>query len=120
MSSISKGLGVSLSAMTQIADRLERDELVHRVADDSDRRIRSLQLTERGENIMRRREECRVQAVEAAMKRLTPPSRREIQSALEMLLQAGAAVNGKKSIKPILPAALVAGGDNGSSQKVNS
>ncbi len=49
MSVLSRELGVSLSAMTQIADRLERAKMVSRVAEDSDRRVRCLQLTQKGE-----------------------------------------------------------------------
>ena len=39
MSALGRKLGVSLSAMTQIADRLERADMVKRVAEDSDRRV---------------------------------------------------------------------------------
>ena len=49
MSALSREFGVSLSAMTRIADRLERARLVKRVAEGGDRRIRHLQLTPRGE-----------------------------------------------------------------------
>ena len=45
MSALSREFGVSLSAMTRIADRLERAGLVTRVARDDDRRVRRLQLT---------------------------------------------------------------------------
>ena len=48
MSVLSQELGVSLSALTQMADRLERAKLVARVASGKDRRVRHLQLTERG------------------------------------------------------------------------
>ena len=58
MSSLSRELGVSQSAMTQIADRLERARLVRRTFEGSDRRIRSLQLTPRGQKIMQLREEA--------------------------------------------------------------
>ena len=45
MSSLGRELGVSLSAITQIADRLERAGLVTRVAKGGDRRVRRLELT---------------------------------------------------------------------------
>ena len=61
MSVLSRELGVSLSAMTQIADRLERARLVKRQFEGTDRRVRSLQLTSRGQKIMQAREEARVQ-----------------------------------------------------------
>ena len=58
MSALGRELGVSLSAMTQIADRLERARLVKRVAKGGDRRVRCLQLTDGGEKIMRLRQKC--------------------------------------------------------------
>ncbi len=61
MSALSRELGVSLSAMTQIADRMERAKLVRRVPEGTDRRIRCLQLAERGRQIMRRHEQARVE-----------------------------------------------------------
>ena len=54
MSVLSRELGVSLSALTQIADRLERTRLVKRVVEENDRRVRCLQLTARGEKMTRR------------------------------------------------------------------
>lgn len=60
MSALSRELGVSLSALTQIADRLERARLVKRVAAGNDRRVRCLQLTVRAEKMMRKRREVRV------------------------------------------------------------
>src|SRR5438477_7631090 len=47
MSVLGRELNVSLSAMTQIADRLERARLVKRVTVGDDRRVRCLQLTGR-------------------------------------------------------------------------
>jgi DNA-binding MarR family transcriptional regulator len=82
MSALSRELGVSLSAMTQIADRLERAHLVQRVATGSDRRIKCLQLTPRGEKIMRIREDVRAQRAAAMLEHL-PPTVRE--GALESL-----------------------------------
>jgi len=106
MSSLSRELGVSLSAMTQIADRLERAKLVSRVAEQSDRRIRSLQLTPQGEKIMHRRENSRIRSVSAVLNHLSPTARKEILAALETLLKASMAAktekasNGKQAADP--------------------
>jgi DNA-binding MarR family transcriptional regulator len=91
MSALSRELGVSLSAMTQIADRLERGQLVQRVAVGTDRRVRCLKLTERGEEMMRRREEARVRSVLAILEHLPRPARKEILAALKLLERACAA-----------------------------
>ncbi|MHB1038301.1 MAG: MarR family winged helix-turn-helix transcriptional regulator [Pirellulales bacterium] len=88
MSALGRELGVSQSAMTQIADRLERAGLVHRVTEETDRRVRSLQLTPRGEKIMRSREADRVERVTAILDRLSPKARNQALSTLEMLADA--------------------------------
>jgi DNA-binding MarR family transcriptional regulator len=93
MSALSRGLGVSLSAMTQLADRLERAGLVTRVAEESDRRVRHLQLTRHGERILRFREQARVQRVLSVLEHLSPETRREVLAALETLLDACAQVH---------------------------
>ncbi len=54
MTVLGRKSGVTLSAMTQIADRLERAGLVKRTFAGTDRRMRCLQLTPRGQRIMRR------------------------------------------------------------------
>jgi DNA-binding MarR family transcriptional regulator len=95
MSALSRELGVSLSAMTQIADRLERARLVKRVAEGSDRRIRCLQLTDRGKDIMHQHEDSHVKSVLAAMGRLTPEAREQILAGLETLIDACSAGNGE-------------------------
>jgi DNA-binding MarR family transcriptional regulator len=88
MSTLGRELGVSLSAMTQIADRLERAALVRRVAEGSDRRVRCLQLTPQGESMMRRRQEARVRRILAVLAHVAPESRAEIRAALETLHRA--------------------------------
>jgi DNA-binding MarR family transcriptional regulator len=88
MSALGRELGVSLSAMTRIADRLERARLVERVAVGDDRRIRRLRLTPRGETIMRRRHEARVRNVSAVLAGLSPQEATEVQNALEALMDA--------------------------------
>jgi len=95
MSALGRELGVSLSAMTQIADRLERARLVKRVAGGTDRRIRCLRLTPRGARIMRLREEARVHRVLAALEHLSPQVRSEVVVALETLLGACDATRGR-------------------------
>ena len=89
MSAIGRELGVSLSAMTQTADRLERVRLVERVSNGDDRRVRCLRLTERGETMMRRREQSRLARVCAALRRLTPKNRTAAVDALNLLVEAG-------------------------------
>jgi DNA-binding MarR family transcriptional regulator len=88
MSLLGKELGVSLSAMTQIADRLERAKLVSRVGRENDRRVRCLELTRHGEKIMHRREQSRIQNVSAVLKNVSGSARKEIVAAMEILMKA--------------------------------
>jgi DNA-binding MarR family transcriptional regulator len=94
MSALSRELGVSLSAMTQIADRLERARLVKRVAKKSDRRIRRLRLTARGEKLMRSRDEARVGRIRLVLERLSPAARDDVLATLNMLIRACAPPGG--------------------------
>ena len=98
MSALSRELGVSLSAITQIADRLERARLVTRVAEENDRRIRCLQLTPHGEHVMRQREDVRIQHVLTVLEHLSPEMRQEMQSSLETLLEACATLKNEEAI----------------------
>ena len=88
MSALSRELHVSLSAMTQIADRLEGARLVKRVAEENDRRIRCVKLTQRGEKMLHERRQARVHRARAVLKNLSPTVRGQVRAALETLLQA--------------------------------
>ncbi|MGO9112789.1 MAG: MarR family winged helix-turn-helix transcriptional regulator [Thermoguttaceae bacterium] len=92
MSALSRALGVSHSALTQIADRLERARLVKRVAEENDRRVRCLQLTARGEKMTRKRREARVQRALAVLEHLSAPQREAVRASLEILVDACSAV----------------------------
>jgi DNA-binding MarR family transcriptional regulator len=94
MSALSRELGVSLSAMTQIADRLERSQWVRRVTEDKDRRVRCLQLTPEGEALMRQRKTARVQRILAALSRLSIKERAQVSAAFETLVRASHASQG--------------------------
>ncbi len=113
MSAVSRELGVSLSAMTQLADRLERAELVKRVAQGGDRRVRCLQLTEHGAKMMRYHEEVRVHRISVALEHLAPNARNQVTVALQTMIQACIATKGQdrhpkktSSLSPVSEALL--------------
>jgi DNA-binding MarR family transcriptional regulator len=91
MTALSEELGLSVSAVTQIADRLERAGFVERVGEPDDRRVRNLQLTPEGAAMMRSRREVRVRRMAEALERLSPEMRRTVLQALHALLDAGLA-----------------------------
>ncbi len=92
MGSLSRELGITHSAITQIADRLERAGVVERVAEPDDRRCKSLRLTGSGRERMRSRRESRVLSVMQALGQLTAEDRDAVVNGLRMLFEAGAAV----------------------------
>ncbi|MCX7428194.1 MAG: MarR family transcriptional regulator [Planctomycetia bacterium] len=93
MSSLGRELGVSLSAMTQIADRLELARLVRRIPDPTDRRVKCLELTPRGQRTMRRRQEARARRVVEILGRLSADERAGALATFETLLDACAATS---------------------------
>ena len=89
VSAIGEELSISVSAATQIADRLERAGFVERIAEPDDRRMRKLRLTAHGADVMLSRREARIQSAAAALEQLPPSARDEVLDALQVLLDAG-------------------------------
>jgi Transcriptional regulators len=91
LSQISDTLGISASAVTQIADRLEKAGMVERAAvepGEGDRRARYLELTEQGRTLMEQRRQARVAKVAAALEHLSPHEREWVEGAVTALLRA--------------------------------
>lgn len=91
MSQLSRQLGVSMSSMTQIADRLERAGMVARQASEPDRRVRCLILTPRGRRALQAREKVRQQRLAEAFSALDAGAREKLLAGLEVLQGACAA-----------------------------
>lgn len=93
MSQVGDSLSISVSAVTQMADRLERAGLVERVAEPGgDRRTRYLQLTRHGQTTLEERNAMRVSRAAAALNQLTAEQRQSILDALETLQSAARAI----------------------------
>ena len=75
MSALSREMGISLSAVTQVADRLERSGLVERVVEAGDHRVKCLQLTGRGREVVDARNTKRVQRILDALNEMNPEDR---------------------------------------------
>lgn len=101
MTALSKDLGISLSAITQIADRLERSDMVERVNETDDRRVKSLRLTSRGVEIIEQRMERRTHRVVQALARISPEARQEVLVALGVLLDASLAAD--PDVQDVIP-----------------
>jgi DNA-binding MarR family transcriptional regulator len=88
MSELSRELGVSQSAITQLADRLEHAKMVTRGSLDDDRRMRTLQLTPRARKMLRLREQNRVGRVMVILKRMSALERNAVLAAMACLRDA--------------------------------
>ena len=88
ISGISAECGSSISAATQIADRLEKSGLVERLASEEDRRQRVLSLTSKGLEWMRIRREDRTQAAARVLQKLPPRDREIVLDGVNRLLRA--------------------------------
>jgi len=89
-SSLGEELGLSVSAVTQMANRLESIGLLARIEDPSDRRVKHLTLTPLGLQLMRRRQDRRVRLLESALVHMGDNRQEEFIRILEELLDASA------------------------------
>jgi DNA-binding MarR family transcriptional regulator len=88
VSGLARELGTSVSAVTQIADRLESSGMVERLAGTQDRRTRSLRLTDHGTGLLRAREGRRVRRAHQVLRELSPATRKRVLNALHVLIEA--------------------------------
>ena len=91
---LGRELGVSASAMTQIADRMERVRLVKRVPLEGDRRVRCLRLTARGKKMMQRHDEARAARMAEVLSHLTPRQRQTAADAMQSMIRAAGGEDG--------------------------
>ena len=77
--------GVSQPAMTQLVNRLTRQGLLARVADDADRRGVLVEVTDAGREVLETRRGQRADVFDAALARVSAEDRAVIASALPAL-----------------------------------
>jgi DNA-binding MarR family transcriptional regulator len=88
MREVAAHLGVAMSTVTQLADRLEDRGLVERQPDTTDRRVVRLALTEHGRAALDELHGQRDAQIAAAMDRLAPEERQAVLTGLQMLERA--------------------------------
>ena len=86
-------LGLSVSAVTQMVNRLAAAGFVARADDDSDRRVKKLSLTNLGRDIMDRRRASRIAQAEQSLAKLPVEARRQLIQSLELLVVHGQSGN---------------------------
>ena len=82
-------LGLTASAVTQMANRLQDAGLVGRVEDPEDRRVKHLALTDRAQQMMRSRQERRINRMQAVLEILDTDRQCAVVEAIEDLIEAG-------------------------------
>jgi DNA-binding MarR family transcriptional regulator len=88
MKELSHELGVSQSAITQIADRLEAAGMVTRGAVGEDRRVRNLELTRRARQMLRTREQRRLERMEEILRLMSAEDREALLASMAALKEA--------------------------------
>ena len=88
MSDVARSFGITLPAVTQVADRLESKGFVRRGGDPRDRRHVHLLLTPEGAELARKLERLQVAGLARVLKRLSPADRKDVIRGLERLLSA--------------------------------
>lgn len=87
-SSLGEELSLSVSAVTQMANRLDSIGFVERIEDPGDRRVKHLTLTKLGRELMVRRQERRVQRLESVLAHMPDIRQIEFIALLEELQEA--------------------------------
>jgi len=87
-SNLGEELCLSVSAVTQMANRLDSIGFVDRIEDPTDRRVKHLTLTHVGRELMVRRRERRVYRLESVLAKMPAERQIEFMVLLEELLEA--------------------------------
>ncbi len=85
ISEICEHMTVSVPAASQMIDRLKKQNLVERIADPGDRRVRHVILSEQGESFVKQSIAARKNWVEAIPPELSEQQLDQIAAALQML-----------------------------------
>ena len=86
ISEICEHMMVSAAAVSQMVDRLERQNLVTRVSDSDDRRVRNVVLAEPGQRFVLQSIEARQSWIQEVPAELSNEQLEQISSALQLLI----------------------------------
>ncbi len=87
-SHLGEELGLSVSAVTQMANRLEGIGYVARVEDPIDRRVKHLSLTTLGKTLMSNRQQRRVGTLQTVLAHMPEERQKEFVALLEEVIEA--------------------------------
>ena len=88
MAQVAKTFNVTLSAITQIVDRLVQKQFLTRVSNPADRRVYILELTPEGKALVQELEVLQVEVLEPVLQRLSACDRDHLIKGLEKFVEA--------------------------------
>ncbi|HLK13238.1 MAG TPA: MarR family transcriptional regulator [Fimbriimonadaceae bacterium] len=88
-SGLGEELGLSVSAITQMANRLASLGLISRTDDTNDRRIKHVTLTPKGIQLLAERRSRRVDQAQEILARMSPEKRKQLIEVLQEVVSAG-------------------------------
>jgi DNA-binding MarR family transcriptional regulator len=88
MGEVAKAFEVTVSAITQIVDRLEQKKCLSRGTDPADRRVYTLALTPTGQALVVELHARQIESIEAVLQRMSARDRAGVTKGLEGLLVA--------------------------------
>jgi DNA-binding MarR family transcriptional regulator len=88
MGEVAKAFEVTVSAITQIVDRLEQKKCLSRGTDAADRRVYTLALTPTGQALVAELRTLQIESLEAVLHRMSARDRARVTKGLEILLAA--------------------------------
>jgi DNA-binding MarR family transcriptional regulator len=100
MGQVAKTFNVTLSAITQIVDRLVQKRFLTRVSNPTDRRVSILELTTEGKTLVQELEKLQVEVLEPVLQRLSARDRDHLIKGLEKFVAAVADGLPKETGKP--------------------
>ncbi|MDK2868632.1 MAG: MarR family transcriptional regulator, organic hydroperoxide resistance regulator [Clostridiales bacterium] len=85
ISELSNNMFLACSTVTDLLDRMERNELVKRVKDDQDRRIVRIMVLPKGHELLNKVIETRIRYIEAMLSDVDEATRESIESSVRVL-----------------------------------
>jgi len=87
VSDIGEHLDVTSAAVSQMVDRLVQQKLIHRSEDPTDRRVKIIELTEKGRQLINNGIHAKTTWVSELYKKLTPDECSDIHSAMSLMIE---------------------------------
>ena len=98
MGALAQLCGITEKTITGVVDRLEREKLVQRIRDSTDRRVIRVRLSPKGEFAFKKVRTIMLLKLERMMSFLDPPDRQHLLRIMEKLLERMKALSGAENL----------------------